>query len=171
MEEVNEIGAGLEPAQLKAALALGEGKTITEAANEAQVSRQTLYRWLREKPFKAAIDDAATERIQASVANAKGHIPELVMESINCLRSVLKTGGAAAKVRAALSLLQSQGVISERPMPSWDPALDVIDFEVLPMHREGEEGWDLEKAIAPSPDGSTVGPPKADPTPAKGQAV
>jgi len=55
--------ANLTIRQKKAIAALVIHADITEAAKEAGVSRDTIYRWMRSSDFKAALDEATTEAI------------------------------------------------------------------------------------------------------------
>jgi len=57
--ESPEEATALTPRQATAALELSRGKSVTETARAAGVSRQTLYLWMREPEFIAWLKSLA----------------------------------------------------------------------------------------------------------------
>jgi transposase-like protein len=51
----------LSPVQAQVIAALAQGRTITTAAVEAGIHRNTIYNWLRELHFKTAVEEAQRE--------------------------------------------------------------------------------------------------------------
>lgn len=63
---------GLTPRQYKAIEALLEAPTITAAAHAAGVARVTLYEWLKQGPFREALETARASLYRAGVDTLKG---------------------------------------------------------------------------------------------------
>ena len=63
---------GLTPRQYKAIEALLEAPTITAAAQAAGVARVTLYEWLKQGPFREALETARASLYRAGVDTLKG---------------------------------------------------------------------------------------------------
>lgn len=67
------IPAGeLTPRQHKAIAALLEAPTITAAAQAAGVARVTLYEWLKQGPFRGALETARASLYRAGMDTLKG---------------------------------------------------------------------------------------------------
>lgn len=88
--------------QTRAIAALLACRTVTEAAKVAGVGESTLRRWLAADPFasayRAAARDAAREATTALLAAQR--------EAVQVLRSCLREGSPATRVRAARALLE-----------------------------------------------------------------
>ena len=77
--------------QLEVALLLAAGKTITEAAKQAEAGRQTIHSWLRDddvfiaylNELKSEIIDAGRSQVHASVSLAILAITDILQNSIN----------------------------------------------------------------------------------------
>ena len=50
--------ANLSPAQAQVIAALAQGRTVTAAAQEAGLHRNTIYNWYYEPAFKTAVEEA-----------------------------------------------------------------------------------------------------------------
>ncbi len=104
----------LLPAQAQVVTALAQGQSVTAAARQAGVHRDTIYQWLKSQPeFKAAIENARTEY----VAVLSDGMRDLAARAIETLKELLddpKTP-AAVRLRTALAILQRP----QFPEPGW----------------------------------------------------
>ena len=93
---------------------LATSGNVAEAARAANVSRKTLYRWLRQSDFTEALEVAAQE----SLANLSRELVRLGAQSVTTLEEAMTDTEAAAgtKVRAAdvvlARLLQLRELVS-----------------------------------------------------------
>ena len=89
----------LTPKQHKAVESLLTTWDTTAAAAAAGVSRDTLYKWMRSKEFRQALQDAT----RASLENLSRGLVTLGTKAMTVLSDALDdtTAPAAAKVRAA----------------------------------------------------------------------
>lgn len=96
-------GSELTPKQLRAVQALLTAKSIDDAATTAGVGARTLYRWLTEQPFKAALATAEGELLDAATRRLLG----LQDAAIETFDDILKSASAsqALRLRAAQSVL------------------------------------------------------------------
>ena len=53
--------ANLSPVQAQVIAALAQGRTVTAAAQDAGLHRNTIYNWFQDPAFKTAADDAQRE--------------------------------------------------------------------------------------------------------------
>ena len=63
---MDEINKNLTPKQQKGIIALLGSKTVANAANEAGVSRTTVYEWMRQPGFSAELRKAQSVAIDAA---------------------------------------------------------------------------------------------------------
>ena len=91
----------LTAAQQRAIPALLGNKTVEQAAQQAGVSTRSLYRWLAEPVFAAALRSAEGELLAAAVRSLAG----LQAEAIATLHSALSAPKVADKIKAATALL------------------------------------------------------------------
>lgn len=107
----------LRPEQLRAILALLQGRTLTAAAREAGVDRRTLYRWGQEPAFVAALG-----QLQHELAGAvRRSVRAMAVEALATLRLLLNDPAVPASVRleAAREVL---GCATEEPgLPITEP--------------------------------------------------
>jgi hypothetical protein len=99
-------GDNLSSAQVKALAALLAGKTVTAAAQEAEVDRTTIYRWLRDpdRPgFRRALERGRWELRQA----VQARLLSLAGKAADCLEGTLAQGDS----KAALALLKGLGFL------------------------------------------------------------
>lgn len=95
----------LRPAQHRALVALMAERTIDKAAASAGVGRKSLYRWLGEPAFRAALAEAQG----AALAGALRRLAALTGEAVDTLSDVLDTGTPAERLRAADMILSHFG--------------------------------------------------------------
>jgi AcrR family transcriptional regulator len=81
-------------------LALLNGTTRKDAAQTAGVSESTVYRYLSDKDFVAAL----TEKRQQMFENAINELYGLTVKAAATLRRNLDSGNAAVEVRAAIAV-------------------------------------------------------------------
>lgn len=89
----------LRPKQRKALEALIISGEVTQAATAAGVSRETVYKWLKEPEFKAALSQAESEAI-GNLSRALVMLGEQATETLRAAMSD-NEAPAASKVRAA----------------------------------------------------------------------
>ncbi len=89
----------LSPRKERAIESLISNGTVSNAANYAGISRETLYRWMKEDEFKKALDDATKEAISSLSCSLVG----LGDKALACLDIALtsKDTPISTKVRAA----------------------------------------------------------------------
>ena len=87
----------LTPKKRKAVRALVEHGSAMQAAESAGVTRQTLYKWLEEADFKAALQHAENAALQAFQRElvSMGHL------AANAIRDGLKDSDIRVRLRAA----------------------------------------------------------------------
>lgn len=101
MSENVSPGDTLTAQQRRAVRALLTCKTMAEAAISAQVSERTLYRWLQDADFRAALFSAEGELIDG----ATRRLLRLQDAAIDVLDDLLKAEGDGVKLRAAQTVL------------------------------------------------------------------
>ena len=96
--------ANLSPAQAQVIAALAQGRTVTAAAQDAGLHRNTIYNWLHEPAFKTAADQAQREYV-AILGDGMRDLAALAVET---LRSLLDDPNTppAVRLRTALAVLQ-----------------------------------------------------------------
>ena len=107
----------LSPTQQKALSALGEGATITAAADAAGVDRTTVHRWPREDfAFQADWNRLRAEIRKDNVAR----IEHLADSAFDAVRTAIEEGDA----RIAVTVLKGIGLLDgQTPSISDDPAI------------------------------------------------
>jgi hypothetical protein len=103
-EEGDGIPRPLTPAKEKAIIALLNEQTLSRAAEVAEISQRTLYRWLRQPEFSRAYRDARREAFGQAIGLTQRYAPL----AVNTLAQVMmdQTAPHHAKVSAATSLLK-----------------------------------------------------------------
>jgi hypothetical protein len=96
--------ANLTPAQAKVLAALAQGRTVTAAAHEAGLHRNTIYNWLNEPEFKTAVDEAQREYV-AILSDGMRDLAALALETLRALLEDRKTP-PAVRLKTALAILQ-----------------------------------------------------------------
>ena len=96
--------ANLSPAQAQVIAALAQGRTVTAAAQDAGLHRNTIYNWLHEPAFKTAADEAQREY----VAILSDGMRDLAARAVETLRNLLDDPNTppAVRLRTALAVLQ-----------------------------------------------------------------
>src|SRR5580700_1194822 len=105
--------ANLSPVQAQVIAALAQGRTVTAAAKDADVHRNTIYNWLNEPTFKTAAQEAESEY----VAILSDGMRDLAARAIETLRNLLDDPNTppAVRLRTALAILQRPHF----PNPGW----------------------------------------------------
>jgi phage terminase small subunit len=94
----------LLPAQAQVVAALAQGRTVTSAAQEAGIHRNTIYNWLDEPAFKTAVDEAQREYV-AILSDGMRDLAALALETLRNLLEDPKTP-PAVRLKTALAVLQ-----------------------------------------------------------------
>jgi hypothetical protein len=105
--------ANLSPAQAQVVAALAQGRTVTAAAQDAGLHRNTIYNWLNEPQFKTAVDEAQREY----VAILSDGMRDLAALALGTLRTLLEDPNTppAVRLKTALAILQRPHF----PQPGW----------------------------------------------------
>jgi hypothetical protein len=95
---------GLTPSQEKAIIALLAEPSLSRAAQACGVGERTLYRWLREGPFKTAYRTARREAFSHAIALTQRYAPL----AVQTLAKVMADDNAphTARVQAATAMLR-----------------------------------------------------------------
>ena len=96
--------ANLSPVQAQVIAALAQGRTVTAAAQDAGLHRNTIYNWFHEPAFQTAADEAQREYI-ATLSDGMRDLATLAVETLRSLLEDPKTP-PAVRLRAALAVLQ-----------------------------------------------------------------
>ena len=94
----------LSPAQAQVIAALAQGRTVTAAAQDAGLHRNTIYNWLHEPEFKTAAVEAQSEYV-AILSDGMRDLAALALETLRNLLEDPKTP-PAVRLKTALSILQ-----------------------------------------------------------------
>ena len=97
-------GVKITRKQEQAIAALLQQPTVVQAAQAAQVGERTLWRWLREKNFKAAYLEARRQVVSQAIA----HLQRTTTAAAGTLAQVMDDREAApsARVSAARTILE-----------------------------------------------------------------
>lgn len=117
----NSGDSGLTLKQRRAIEALLTAQTVADAARAAGVHENTVARWLREEPFRTALQEAQAEVVDALLARIVG----AQSEALTTLQRVARDGSEAQSVAAAKAIL---GLL---PTYKW---LD-IDRQILELRK------------------------------------
>jgi hypothetical protein len=125
--------SNLSPVQAQVVAALAQGRTITTAAAEAGVHRNTIHNWFHEPAFKTAAEEAQREYAEI-LSDTMRHLAARALET---LANVLDDPKAspAVRLKAALAILQRPHL----PNSGWhlperiEPAREqqVVDFPAM----------------------------------------
>jgi SEC-C motif/Helix-turn-helix domain len=96
--------ANLSPVQAQVIAALAQGRTVTAAAHDAGLHRNTIYNWLHEPAFQTAAEQAQREYI-ATLSDGMRDLAALAVETLRSLLEDPKTP-PAVRLRTALAILQ-----------------------------------------------------------------
>ena len=98
----------LTPAQHRAAMLIGSGWTVTDAAAEVGVSRETIYRWRKGVDgFQSTIDASMLD----AGAKLDAQVEELVSLSVLHLLEQMQNGREQTRTKIALALMQRAGLL------------------------------------------------------------
>ncbi len=142
----------LSTQQLTAICALSSGATLTEAAEEAGVHRNTLANWRRnELPFQYAFAHAQYDRALLFREKAEA-LADLAIETIKALLADPKTP-AGVRLKAALSILQTA---STPPEPKKQVMVDIEKIKVAHNPEPQNLHNDAQPAVPPPPTSPNV---------------
>ena len=96
--------ANRSPVQAQVIAALAQGRTVTAAAQEAGLHRNTIYNWYHEPAFKIAVEEAQSEYV-AILTDGMRDLATLALDTLRNLLEDPKTP-ASVRLRAALSILE-----------------------------------------------------------------
>ena len=97
--------ATLSPVQAQVIASLAQGRTITDAARDADLHRTTIHHWFRTEPaFKTAFEAAQREYVETLHDGMR----DLAARAVETLRSLLDDPKTppAVRLRTALAILQ-----------------------------------------------------------------
>ncbi len=102
--ETDELRRALTPTKERAIIALLNEQTMSRAAETAEISQRTLYRWLREPEFSRAYREARREAFGQAIALTQRYAPL----AVNTLAQIMMDGSAppSSKVAAATTILR-----------------------------------------------------------------
>ena len=103
----------LSPVQLQVIAALAQGRTITTAAAEANIHRNTIHNWFHEPQFKATAE-AAQREYAAVLADGMRELAARALETLHQLLDDPKPS-PSVRLRTALAILQRPHF----PQPGW----------------------------------------------------
>jgi hypothetical protein len=95
---------GLSPKQHGAMLAVLSSPTLDLAAKAAKISRQTLYRWLKEPAFRKALKQARHLAVRQASAYVQGLSGEAAATLMDVIRN--KEASVASRVSASRIALE-----------------------------------------------------------------
>jgi transposase len=107
--------------------ALGFGLSITEASENAGVTRKTIYRWLENEEFSAEVAKCQGEVLE----RGKGRLFALTLKGLNVLGELMESRNENIRLKAS-------GVMSSR----FTEILEVLSLEkrVEVLEREAKQG-------------------------------
>lgn len=94
-------GSSLSTVKRRAVLALVEHGSVSRAADTCNLSRQSLYRWLREPEFERALREASSEQ----VIEASRRLTSLTMRAVDRLEKLLDSERELTQLKAVESIL------------------------------------------------------------------
>ncbi len=105
MAEDQTLDPNLSPKQLRALEALLTSGNVAQAARAAEVTRDTLYRWMKEPAFAKALRESEGIALDALTRSLRG----LGDKAVTALAAVFddETAPHAVKIRAARVVLAS----------------------------------------------------------------
>jgi AcrR family transcriptional regulator len=92
--------AKLSPVQAQIIVALAQGRTITAAAAEAGIHRNTIHNWFRDPEFKAAVNEAQQDYVETLNDGLRG----LAARALETLRELLDDPKTPPSIRLKASL-------------------------------------------------------------------
>jgi Transposase. len=103
--------AELKPVQLQAAVLLSTGTSITEVAEKAAITRQTIHKWLKDDDeFTAYLNALKSENIKA----ARAAIQSAAVLAINTISSIMKKSqNDAVRLACAKEVLAMAGLTKD----------------------------------------------------------
>lgn len=111
----------LTPKQRQAIAALLSQPTLTAAAKQVGVSREGLYRWLKEPDFADALAAAESEHLQA----VQRGLLAASERALIVLGNLLASESESIRLRAALGILEQ--VIRLREFADFDARLTALE--------------------------------------------
>lgn len=115
----------LTPKQRQAVAALLETPTVATAARTVGVSRETVYKWLKQDAFVQAVQDAEAERLQAVQRGLLAGAEGALIVILNLLRS----DSESVRLRASIAILEQ--VIRLRELTTLEARLAALESRHL----------------------------------------
>jgi hypothetical protein len=129
VEQQIEESSGLPTTQIAALDALLSGKSITDAADAAGVSRRTIYTWVRENcRFQAALNRGRREMRQA----VSSRVEQIAADAAECVARAVREGN----VNAAMQILKSLNFLTPTKIGNDDEVLLQIEQDERQEKRE-----------------------------------
>ena len=102
--------AQLKPIQLTAALLLATGTSITETAEKAAISRQTIHEWLKDNTFQAYINALKKENL----LSVRAAIQSAASIAVKTIENIMNSSASdAVRFAAAKEILSMAGFTKE----------------------------------------------------------
>ncbi len=137
----NETLDSISPAQAATVEAMLAGKTVSDAAAAAGVSRATVHRWLKDDfAFQAELNRGRREIRRT----AFGNLERLAAKAAECLEKAIDQGN----VKAALEVLKRLQLFAPSRIGSDDPAELAVEAEIKATAREGNHKMRVMRAGA-----------------------
>ncbi len=95
------MAADLTEKQRRAIGALLTTRTVEQAAADAGVGERTLYRWLDDRNFRAAVTEASRQCLAETIGRPRA----VAGDAVEVLRAALSDDSTAHRIRAASILL------------------------------------------------------------------
>lgn len=123
----------LSPAQVRAVAAIMTTRTVTAAAAQAKVTTRTIYRWLADPAFQAALTEAEAN-VLAVTTRA---VMAVMLAAVDTLKAAIDDpeAGHGVKVRAADLLLVHGPRLYE--LRTLEARLQALEEEVLTHDGKG----------------------------------
>jgi hypothetical protein len=112
---------GFTPRQVRAALLMAGGMSITRVAKTVKVSQSTIYSWLESQDFRRLISEKQTRLHAQAVGILVRTATKAALAMVECLRS----SNLSIKLGAARSILDA--VIAHRDHQEFDERLSVLE--------------------------------------------
>ena len=93
----------LSKKQLKAIPLILSARNLTEGANSARISRDTVYEWMKDPGFREEYERQSRELVEEGFQSLKG----LTSDAVETLRKLLKSRQDAIKYKAATAIIDN----------------------------------------------------------------
>jgi hypothetical protein len=131
------MGEKVTPKQLKAIEHLIMMGDVSSTAREVQVSRKTVYAWMKQPAFRAALADAQQEALQA-----------VCRQLMTLRRRVVKALGDGLAREESMSNRLRAAELWLSKLPAWLQAAD-LEARVTELERRVEAGNEATQQVVP----------------------